>query len=355
MNAHDRCGRVLITGGAGFLGAHVAGALIQNGTKVVVADWQAVDMRTPLKSFGLSSSVEYLQVDVSNWSAVEKSISGEFDTIFHLAAQPIGWISQVMPSKTMTCNVESTRVMLDFVRRGRARHFILVSSACVFGIPDRTLCPLDEYSLMDDGQYPYTRSKQQAEQLVLESGIRASIARFCNLFGEGDWHSSRIVPRIVRQLLNGQPLSLSRSSGQSLLDFLYVKDAVSALLCLESRVDQLSSLRSTEIFNFGPEMPISILKLVEKLCFAFDGEIRTVEIPHFKAEHEIHKYLCSARARQHLGWQPQVEREAALRRTIRWYARYGATLDDPERTILKPISRVPSSVSVLTESVRASA
>lgn len=329
--------RVLVTGGAGFVGSHLARALVLGGANVAVADWQSPDIESPLRSFGSALAVEYLKVNVSDLSAVENAISGEFETIFHLAAQPIGFMSRAAPNKTMSCNVESTRVMLDFVRQGRARQLIFVSSACVFGLPDVKECPLKEESRTFPGIYPYTESKQRAESLVRQSGVRASIARFVNLFGEADWHLSRIVPRVIRQLLLQEPLSLSRSNGQTVLDFLHVSDAVAALLQLESYgAESPVSTKSTPTFNFGSGMPISVLDLIAEICVAFDGRSRPVAIPRSACEPEMHKYLDSARAEHQLGWRPRIARKAALIRTIGWYAQHGSKLHDIDQ-VCRPL------------------
>jgi nucleoside-diphosphate-sugar epimerase len=327
MNEQNETRRVLITGGAGFVGAHLVRALALRKAEITVADCQPRGVRSPLQSFGLIPFVEYLEVDVTNEGAMDRIISGKFDIIFHLAAQPIGYISERKPDKTMSCNVESTRNMLNLVREGRARQLILASSACAFGVPDAKKCPLKEDSPMSAGIYPYTESKQNAETLVRESGVRASIARFVNLFGEADWHSSRIVPRIVRQLLLDKPLSLSRSNGRAVLDFLHVSDAVAGLLHVTSYVARFpASTEFMPVFNFGSGMPISILELIEQVCLAFDGRARPVAIPHSIREPRMHKYLDSTRAEQQLGWRPQVGRKLALRQTIEWYARHGSKL-----------------------------
>lgn len=346
QNKYSR--QTLVTGGAGFIGAHLVQALALRGTKVVVADCQPVSTKSPLQVLGLASLAEYLEVDLSDRSAVEKTIVGEFETIFHLAAQPIGHISQKIRERTISCNVDSTEIMLDFVRRGQAKRLIFASSACAFGVPDAKECPLKEESPMFSGLYPYTESKQQAERLIRDSRVNSSIARFVNIFGEGDWHYSRIVPRIVRQLLRGDELlSLSRSNGQTVLDFLHVSDAVAALQHVESHnIQNATSTTPASIFNFGPGMPVSVLKLIEEICSVFDGWARKVVIPRSISETEMHKYLDSTRAQQQLGWNAQAGRKGALRRTIAWYAQHGNKLHDIDAALSTSADRIPGLISM---------
>lgn len=321
--------KALVTGGAGFVGTHLVRALTARGKRVVVADYQPPNINSPLRVLGLASSVEYVEIDLSDQQAVERNLRGEFSTIFHLAGQPIGPRSQVEPERTMACNVNSTNIMIEFVQRGQARQLILASSACAFGVPDLKNCPLSENHTFARGIYPYTESKQQAEALLHKSGIRSAVARFVNLFGEADWHMSRIVPRIARQLVLNEPLSLSRSNGESVLDFLHVSDAVTALLSLETYLDRLSSWSELpSIFHFGYGLPISVLELIHLMCIKFDGAARLVAVPHAILEAPMHKYLDSANAKRQLGWRPLAPRDGALRQTIEWYASHVAKLHD---------------------------
>jgi nucleoside-diphosphate-sugar epimerase len=321
----------LVTGGAGFVGAHLVHALCREGRKVVVADWQRQDIAGPLQLLGLCDLVDYVHVDLADYSAVQRAIPGDFDTIFHLAAQPIAPLSEAIPDTTVSCNVDTTRVVLDLLRQGRARQLVLASSACAFGVPQPEECPLKEDSAMYSGRYPYTHSKQWAERLVSDTGGRVAIARFVNLFGEADWHTSRIVPRIVRQLILGQSLSLSRSRGRTVLDFLHISDAIAALLSAEAHVaHRAAPVQTASVFNFGHGSPLSILQLIEEICMTFDGRSRTVAIPRSVAEPDMHKYLDFTFAKESLGWVPQKDRTSALRQTIEWYARYGSGLRDAD-------------------------
>lgn len=320
--------KVLVTGGAGFLGAHLVQALIADERPVVVADEQPREVASPLQALGNSNLVDYVQLDLSQRSIA--ALSGEFGTVFHLAGQPIGWLSQLARHRTMMSNVGTTAKMLELVRQGRAQQLIFVSSACAFGAPGAEDCPLSESSPMQRGSNnPYAESKRRAESLVQQSTIKRSIARFVNLFGAGDWHASRVVPRIAKQLHSGQPLSLLRSNGRSVLDFLHVSDAVSALLALETFTTEMSKPSTpAPVFHFGYGSPVSVLDLVQEMSRLFDSKQRPISIPEAAVEREVHKYFNYSRAQRELAWMPRSSRTVALAQTIEWYGRYGNALYD---------------------------
>ena len=341
--------KVLVTGGAGFLAAHLVRALIADGRSVVVADKQPHKIASPLQTLGDSDAVDYVQADLSQRSVAARL--GEFGTVFHLAGQPIGWLSQLAGHSTMMSNVGTTEAMLELVRQRQAEQLIFVSSACAFGAPGAEDCPLFETSPMQHGNHPYAESKQQAEALVQQCAVKRSIARFVNLFGAGDWHKSRLVPRIAKQLNFGQPLSLLRSNGRSVLDFMHVSDAVSALLALETFTTEMSKpSKPAPVFHFGYGSPVSVLDLVQEMSRLFDGKQRPISIPEVVVEQEVHKYFNFSRAQRELAWMPRSSRAVALAQTIGWYGRYGRTLYDIDhasqmasaerRGIVEPQTRV---------------
>ena len=319
-HADDIPGRVLVTGGAGFFGAHLTAALLERGSRVTVVDLWPPEARTPLRVLGLASRVEYVQADVRAGAALRGECGNSYDVVFHLAAQPISPISNTAPDETLSRNVAGTEGAAAFVRAGGAAGLVLASSACAYGIPDPRDCPLREDAPLRDGYYVYTASKQRAEQVVRGSGVPAAIARFVNLFGPADWHCSRVVPRLIGQLLADKPLTLRRSNGDSVLDFLYVRDAAEGILALAGHLAHAPCRgEAVPVFNFGTSSPVRVRDFAESIPPLFDGCRRTVRGADVPSEPAMSKYLLAERARTELGWAPRTPRDAALRETIRWY------------------------------------
>src|ERR1700752_519495 len=208
----DRC--ILVTGGAGFLGSHLCQRLLQTGARVVVFDVAAKTDRTLLSAFGLTDQVEYVEGDIRSLDDVKKLTRWSFDFAFHLAAQPISGLSNLEPQTTIEVNAGGTKNLCSVLSKSCDATVVLASSACAYGIPLANASPLPETAPLRAGFYEYTASKQQAEQELRNAvGLRRIIGRFVNVYGPGDRHFSRIVPKTIRQLLQGEPLALSRGNG----------------------------------------------------------------------------------------------------------------------------------------------
>lgn len=319
----------LVTGGAGFVGAHLVRSLIDSGRRVVVADWCNDLAHSPLGILAGEDAVTYRRIDLSNLQAVRTLRDEPFGTVFHLAGQPIGWRSAQERELTFRSNVETTRHMLDVVREGSAARMVFASSACAFGVPPTGASPLKEFDQKCDGIYPYTASKQEAEALIDPRIDAVAIVRFVNIFGEADWHLSRLVPRVVGDLLAGKEPKLRRSASATKLDFLYVGDAVAGLLATEKHLVESSDGREIpKVFHFGTDGPVSLGEIVEEICALHDGEARSPAEPRIPAEPTMEKFLDASLSRQILGWSPRLDRTSALARTIAWYRSRGRALAD---------------------------
>ena len=142
------------------------------------------------------------------------------------------------------------------------------------------------------------------------------MTRCGNLFGGGDLNYNRLIPGTIRSVLAGQA-PVIRSDGQYVRDYVYVRDAVEAYLRLAERLpgDGVSG----EAFNFGPEQPLSVLEVVDRILAVMERSDLTPEIRN-EARHEIlRQYLDAGKARERLGWQPHWPFDDALHETVEWY------------------------------------
>jgi UDP-glucose 4-epimerase len=186
---------------------------------------------------GVFKDVEYIQHDVAGSLSTSRLFASGIDTVFHLAAQPISVLSNRFPAETMRVNVDGTRRIVAAAEQAGVGAFILASSACRHGVPNSGASSLKE----DDppaspGFYCYSESKQRAEAAVEGYQMARMIARFVNVYGAGDRHFMRIVPKLLRCFIRGETVELARGGGDTVLDYLYVDDAVDGLVALASRV-----------------------------------------------------------------------------------------------------------------------
>lgn len=318
MNSSSRC---LITGGAGFIGSHLAEHLLERSACVTVLD-SSRGPGTLLFAKNLQRHLEYRVGDVRRPRDLDFIGRGRFDVVFHLAAQPISTLSNSDAETTFATNVDGTRNVCAALKEAGGGCLVLSSSACVYGRPDIGASPLREEDSLNSGFYLYSESKQAAEIIVRQAtGVRGIIGRFVNVYGPGDRHFSRIVPRTVRQLLRRESLRLSRGNGATVLDFLYIDDAVAALEALAGYVNAPSGQPAADVFNFGigVDHALSITELVSKICLSFDGAPRSLDAPECPTEPAMVKFLDSSKARRTLGWIPGTRLEQGLPPTIAWY------------------------------------
>jgi len=297
----------------------LVGRLAKAGAEVTVLDLAANAPGTLLEQMRLGDRVIHWTMDICDLDGLRKTWKKRFDCVFHLAAQPISPLSRTAPIETMAINVDGTANILRRMRETDSPRMVFASSACRHGIPPHGTCPLRESDASWPGQYPYSESKRLAEGYIEASNsVKSRIARFGNLYGPGDRHFSRIVPRIIRQLLRAEPLRLSRGDGTAVLDFIYVDDAVDGLVGL-ARSFQNDRMSAT--YNFGTGQPLCIAALIEQISIAYDGHARRATVPDHPSEAPVEKHLDASKARQVLGWEPSTHRVDGIKRTVEWYRR----------------------------------
>lgn len=312
--------KCLVTGAYGFVGTHLTRELIARGSKVVALDLLDDPRGTYFGLEGLDRQVETIQADVRAEEDLKALRGREFDCVFHLAAQPISPLSNLCPNDTMETNALGTRLLGHAVaHQVTPPRFIFASTACWYGASVRS--PLSETDPGREGQYVYTRSKVEAEQEVMkleaELGLPTVRCRFVNLYGEGDRHFSRIIPKSIRFLIEGETPRLTRDDGTTILDYLYVGDAVSALLrSAEHAIDFRG-----QVFNFGiaGDHPLNAIQLIRLVSQAFDGQTRDPIIENPVEPKTKMKFLDPTKARKKLAWQWTRRIDVGIRQTIEWY------------------------------------
>jgi CDP-glucose 4,6-dehydratase len=304
-----------VTGATGFLGSELTRQLVDLGANV------AVLVRDDLPPTGDSrlDAVSVVKGDVCDQALLERML-GEYEitTVLHLAAQTQVGVANRNPVSTLHSNVRGTWALLEAVRRSpQVTGVVVASSDKAYGEQPRL--PYDE-DMPLLAKHPYDVSKACAD-LITQSyqhtfGVPACITRCGNFFGPGDMNWNRLVPGVIRWLLEGQR-PVIRSDGTWTRDYLYVVDGALAYLRTAEALTADPSLAGMA-FNFSTETPLSVLDLVDllKKVVGSDPEpdvqgTATNEIPH--------QYLSAERARRVLGWKPKYTVEEALAETVAWY------------------------------------
>jgi CDP-glucose 4,6-dehydratase len=313
--------RALVTGAHGLLGAWLTRALLARGV-AVVALRRDRPVRCALGLLGLEPEVSTVDGDVRDGELVQRVLAEhEIDTVFHLAAQTLVGVARRSPAGTFDVNVRGTWQVLEACRALEVPRVVVASSDKAYGAQE-TLPYTEDLPLRP--AYPYDASKAAAE-LIARSywhtyGVPVAITRFANLYGGGDLNASRLIPEAVSAAIAGRA-PVIRSDGRPERDYLYVEDAAAAYLALADALDRPDLGVRGEAFNAGGGRPWAVRDVVALVCRAagIDAvrpDIRGAGTPGGEIDRQ---YVDSRKLRARCGWQPEVDLEEGLRRTVDWY------------------------------------
>ncbi|HEY8486515.1 MAG TPA: NAD-dependent epimerase/dehydratase family protein [Limnochordales bacterium] len=302
-------GRVVVTGGAGFIGSHVAEAFRAEGWAVAVAD----DLSRGRQS-AVPPDAELWVVDVGTARFAELVAAFRPDVVVHLAAQVSVAASVEQPQEDARRNVLGTVAVARAAWQAGARRLVAASSAAVYGIPHRLPVP-EEHPLQPLS--PYGVSKLATEQYVRvlaeQAGREWCVLRYANVYGprqrsEGE---AGVVAVFARAALRGQSLPVHGDGGQT-RDFVFVADVAEATLraaCVPRAAGQ--------VFNVGTGRETAVLELARRLWAAAgrDGEVPLRFEPPRPGDVR-RSVLDVGRAARELGWQARVELERGLVLTL---------------------------------------
>jgi CDP-glucose 4,6-dehydratase len=221
------------------------------------------------------------------------------------------------PRATFEANIRGTWNLLEACRQIRCVARVVVASSDKAYGASPTLPYTEDTPLR--GEHPYDVSKSCADMLARSYaatyGLPAAVTRCGNIYGAGDVNFNRIVPGTIRSGLAGQS-PVIRSDGTYTRDYIYVRDAVSACVCVAENLER-DDVRG-QAFNFSNERPVSVLEIVNAVVRMMGASLQPTILNECAGEIRS-QYLSSARARAVLGWRPTYSLEDGLRETIEWY------------------------------------
>jgi UDP-glucose 4-epimerase len=319
--------RALITGGAGFIGSHLAELLLADGCEVFVLD----DLST-----GAIQNVAHLRdrpdfhlvVDSVLSPAVVNELVYKCDVVYHLAAAVGVRLIVEQPVHTLVTNVQGTETVLEFCNRFGKR-VLVASTSEVYGDP-RDEEPFVEnarrvYGPTTQRRWAYADSKAMDEFLALayhqERGLDCVIVRLFNTVGpRQSGQYGMVIPRFVQNALAGRPLEIHGDGSQSRC-FCHVSDTIRALRDL---VD--SPATDGEIFNVGSTERIGILELARRVLDLTESSSELVFVPYDQVygqgiEDMLHRKPSIEKIHAAVGWRPSLDLDRILADVIDWARR----------------------------------
>jgi UDP-glucuronate decarboxylase len=305
--------RILVTGGAGFIGSHLCDALYAAGDSVLCLDNLSTGRRRNIEHLIGQRRFEFIEHDLIH------PISLEADRVYHLAcpASPVAYRRN--PVRTVKTNVLGTMNMLGLARRTGAR-ILLASTSEVYGDP--TVHPQPENYQGNVNQLGpracYDEGKRIAETLMMdyhrEHGVDVRIARIFNTYGPRmAREDGRVISNFVCNALLNKPAELY-GGGRQIRSFCYVDDMVGGLL----RLMEYEGALKHEPFNLGTPHEVTIRELAQHIYALAGATAKPKELP---AQVDDPQRRCPdiMRARVELGFEPQTGLVDGLKRTIAWF------------------------------------
>lgn len=312
--------RMLITGGAGFVGSHLCEKYTKEGHTVLCLDNFMSGNLMNIRHLLDYRNFKLVKGDIRDYDMLER-IMRDVEVVFHLAAQVHVDRSYIEPRLTWDVNVMGTQNILEIARLHDASKVIYASTSEVYG--SAQYVPIDEKHPLD-APHPYGASKVAADRMChaynQTYGMNIAIMRLFNIFGphQRDLGYGGVISIFTRRVLTGMP-PVIYGNGEQSRDYTYIADAVRAYDLILNRKEPL-----TEPVNFGSGRDVTIMDLAKKIIEVC-GKSDTIKPVHVEPRiGEVNRLIANAaKAKKLLGWQPKYTLEDGLAEFLNWYKQYG--------------------------------
>src|SRR5262245_24031552 len=309
--------RILVTGGAGFIGSHMADRLVKDGHKVMVVDNESTG-----RSHNVPTGANYSRTDIMHSEQLEHACKEGFDADFHIAGQVSLIRSYSDPVLDLRTNVQVTINVLQLCLRHRIPRFLYASSMTVYG--HAIALPTQENTACIPTSY-YGITKYAAERYVLATAgrvdldfdFRVTSFRMYNVYGPRqalDNPYQGVLGIFIGNLLRGEPITIFGDGHQS-RDFIYIDDVVDAWVGALTIPETYG-----RVINLGSGRRLSIRQLADHVLSAFN-RVRndtTVVFAAGRPGEQRHVEADITLARKILKWEPKVPFEQGLAQTVEW-------------------------------------
>jgi UDP-glucose 4-epimerase len=311
--------RILITGGAGFIGSHLCEKYVKDGETVLCLDNFLNGDLSNIRQLLSYRNFKLVNGDIRDFDLLEKIIK-DVDAVFHLAAQIHVDRSIIEPKLTYEINVLGTQNILEVARMYDVEKIVYASTSEVYGSAQYT--PMDEEHPLN-APHPYGASKIAGDRTCYAYtetyGMNICIMRCFNIFGprQKDSGYGGVISLFTKRVLGNMP-PIIYGDGEQTRDYTYIDDTVKAYdLILKN------NKRLTGPINFGTGEEIKIVDLANRiidLC-GKNGKIKSVHVEPRPGE--VKRLLAdNSKAKQNLGWKPDYTIEEGLKNFIDWYKNY---------------------------------
>ncbi|AGB40768.1 nucleoside-diphosphate-sugar epimerase [Halobacteroides halobius DSM 5150] len=310
--------KILVTGGAGFIGSHLVEDLLATGHQVVVVD-NFNDYYNPqlkeenILQFMKRDNFKVYRTDILNQIALNRIFKREkIDKVIHLAAMAGVRNSVQRPNLYVDVDIKGTINLLDLANKYNIKQFVFASSSSVYGT--RSEVPFREDMKLDSQASPYATAKKSAELFCRNYhnlyDLNISILRFFTVYGPRQ-RPNMAISKFTRLIDQGQPIPMF-GDGSSKRDYTYITDIIKGIRLV------LINNPEFEIFNLGSSSQIKLLDLINLISSNLGKKAKLKELPEQEGDVPV-TYADITKAKNKLNYRPQVDIEVGIRKFTDWY------------------------------------
>ena len=303
----------IVTGGAGFIGSHIARELVRKNFNVTVIDNLFAGQLSNLAD--IRKEIKFVKGDIRNLNLLKKHFRNA-DYVFHEAAMRSVFTSFENPLEFNSVNVDGSVNVLEAARQQDVGRVICASSSSVYGdlhgkaaIETMTPQPTSPYAISKLAMEHYCNFYWKYY------GLETVCLRYFNVFGPmQDVVSSyaTVIPIFINSFIKNRPIKIN-GSGKQTRDFTFVSNVVEANLAAMRPKKAIG-----EAFNIGAGSPYSVNEVYNEISKIFRKKLKIRHLP-MKAGDDMHRYASTAKSRKILNWQPKVSFKNGLAITVDWF------------------------------------
>ena len=303
--------KILVTGGAGFIGSHLVEELLSNEHEILIFDNCLTGKKENLE---ITGNFTFINDDFGSENSLEEIEKFDPDICFHLAAQSSVVVSVENPALDFEHNILQPIKLIQVLLKSNCKKLVFTSSGgTIFGEP--TVIPTAEEDYADEPESPNGVAKKRLNELIKimlkNSSMKYSILNLSNVYGpRQDPHGEAGVVSIFanKYLKNEEPTIYG--DGEQTRDYIYVKDVVSALI-------KASMIEENQFLNIGTGIETSVNDLANSMKIQFKSEINPIYKP--AREGELNRsVLNNTKAKKELNWKPEYSLDDGMKQVFKW-------------------------------------
>lgn len=304
--------KILITGGAGFIGSNLARRLSESGNELVIVDDLSEGHESNMKGL---QEVRFFKEDIRNYDFMRELVSrNDFDFVFHFAASFANQKSVDFPAQDLEINGEATLKLLENLKGKKLERFVYISSSCIYGAVNEAM----KEELKPAPETPYAITKLLGEHYIHFYNdfhkLPSTVIRYFNVYGPNEFPGlyRNVVPNFFAMTMQGSALPIT-GTGDETRDFTFVDDAVQGTLLAAERKEGIG-----QAFNLGSGKETRIIEL-SNLINEISGSNKGVEFkPKRNWDHISRRFADIGKAKKRLGYEPKVNLKEGLKFTYYW-------------------------------------